>query len=101
MIGKGLKRAPCLLGDHKVKPLNMKQPYPNLLSGEKITLSERDRLIKKYAGRCGFFGGSAFAFMSAHLLTASSFTRNRTKPTQRAGSVWVVGNTLPPADRFR
>jgi glutamate--cysteine ligase catalytic subunit len=53
-IGKGEKAVPELLGDHKVKPLNMKQPYPNLLSGDKFTMSERDRLIKKYAGRCGF-----------------------------------------------
>ena len=51
-----MKPAPELLGDHKIKPLNTLQPYPNLLAGDKITLSERDRLIKKYAGRCSFVG---------------------------------------------
>jgi hypothetical protein len=45
----------------------MKQPYPNLLSGDKFTMTERDRLIKKYAGRCGFMGKLRSFFLSFFL----------------------------------
>jgi len=52
-IGAGLRAAPELVGSHvSFRPLG--EPYMGHLSGEAVSTSERDRLIKRYLGRSTF-----------------------------------------------